>query len=85
MLTYISVHALLILTIFHCQLLMYTCYIYVHSILVDGKVLRLTLNPPEESDAGLYTCSLANDSTKNASVLFKVIGKLCLYVAILDN
>ena len=53
---------------------------YIHCILVDGKVLRLTLNPPEESDTGLYTCSLANDNTKNASVLFKVIGKLRLYV-----
>ena len=80
MLTSISVHAALILTIFHCQLLTPMCYIHVHSILVDGKVLRLTLNPPEESDAGLYTCSLANDNTKNASVLLKVIGKLHLYV-----
>ena len=76
----IYVDAVLILTISHCQLLMYMYYLHVHSILVDGNVLRLTLNPPEESDAGLYTCSLANDSTKNASVLFKVIGKLHLYV-----
>ena len=78
MLTYISVHAVLILTVLIIVHIIY--YINVHSILVDGNVLRLTLNPPEESDAGLYTCSLANDSTKNASVLFKVIGKLHLYV-----
>ena len=52
---------------------------YVYSIvlyIVDGNTLRLTLNPPEESDAGLYTCSLVNDSTKNASVFLRVIGKL---------
>ena len=59
---------------------MSVCYINVHCILVDGNVLTLKLNPPEQSDAGLYTCSLANDSTKNASVLFKVIGKPHLYV-----
>ena len=55
-------------------------YIHVHCILVDGKGLTIKLNPPEELDAGFYTCSLANDNTKNASVLFRVIGKLHLYV-----
>ena len=43
---------------------------------VDGKTLKLTLNPPEESDAGLYTCHLSRDSTNKDSVLLTVIGKL---------
>ena len=55
-------------------------YLLVHSynyhIVVDDKTLKLRLNPPEESDGGLYTCHLSRDSTNKDSVLLTVIGKL---------
>ena len=69
-------------TNFNCTLLLvanvYVISMYIPLYIVEGNTgtLRLTLNPPEESDAGLYTCSLAINSTKNASVFLRVIGKL---------